>query len=442
MTNTNSDEGLKRVIGVPGLTLTIISGVIGAGIFVLPSTVGSALGAFGIFAYIVCGILFSTILLCYAEIGSRITTSGGSYAYVEAAFGNLPGYIINWLYFFGWGILGSAALMNIVADSLSVLFPVFTNPLVRGVLFFGLISFMILLNVFGAKQSVGVLKAITVIKLLPLLGIIIFGFGYVKTSNLHWEHLPSLKSFSDTSLILFFAFAGFETSLGASGEIKNPKRSVPLSIFIAGVVVLIVYILLQIVAQGVLGTQMALFKDAPLAAVAKKIIGTTGATILLLCAALSCFGNVTLDILCTPRSLFAGANDGLFPKFLSKVHPKFATPYIAIIAYGVLIFIFSISGGFQQLAIMASAIILLVYLAVVLATIKLRKKKIAGEDKYFKAPGGLVIPVIAILAIIWLLTSLGKWEILSTFIFIAAILIIYFITKWLKRKDELREITK
>ena len=91
---------------------------------------------------------------------------------------------------------------------------------------------------------------------------------------------------------------------------------------------------------------------------------------------------------------------------------------------------------------MASAIILLVYLAVVLATIKLRKKKIAGEDKYFKAPGGLVIPVIAIFAIIWLLTSLGKWEILSTFIFIAAILIIYFITKWLKRKDELREITK
>lgn len=442
MTNTNSDEGLKRVIGIPGLTLTIISGVIGAGIFVLPSTVGSALGAFGIFAYIVCGVLFATILLCYAEVGSRITTSGGSYAYVEAAFGNLPGYIINWLYFFGWGILGSAALMNIVADSLAVLFPVFTNPLVRGILFFCLIFFMILLNVSGAKQSVGVLKAITIIKLLPLLGIIIFGFGYVKTSNLHWEHLPSIKSFSDTSLILFFAFAGFETSLGASGEIKNPKRSVPLSIFIAGVVVLIVYILLQIVAQGVLGTQMALFKDAPLAAVAEKIIGLTGATILLLCAALSCFGNVTLDILCTPRSLFAGAKDGLFPKFVSKVHPKFATPYIAIIIYGVLIFIFSITGGFQQLAIMASAIILLIYLAVILATIKLRNNIIAGDENYFKAPGGLITPVIAIAAIIWLLTSLGKWEVLSTLIFIAAIIIIYFITKWLKRKDELMKIAK
>ncbi len=442
MTDNNRDEGLKRVIEVPGLTLAIISGVIGAGIFVLPATVGEALGAFAIFSYLVCGILLATILLCYAEIGSRITNSGGSYAYVEAAFGKLPGYVINWMYFFGWSIIGSAALMNIIADSLSVLFPIFTYQLVRGMLFFILSVFMIFINVLGTKQGMRIVKAITVIKLLPLLGIIILGMGYVKTSNLQWQHLPSLKTFSNTSLILFFAFAGFETSLGASGEIKNPKQTVPLSIFIAGVVVLVVYLLLQTVTQGILGNEMALFKDAPLAAVAEKIIGSAGAIILLLCAALSCFGNVTLDILCTPRYLFAGANDGLFPKILAKVHPKFATPYIAIIIYGMLIFIFSIAGGFQQLAIMASGIILLVYLAVILATLKLRKKKVEGEEKYFKAPGGLITPLIAIAAIIWLLTSLGKWEILSTLIFITAVIIFYFITKWLKRKNEVVEIAK
>ncbi len=296
-----------------------------------------------------------------------------------------PGYIVNWMYFFGWSIISSAALMNIIADSLAVLFPVFANPLIRGILFFILSAFIILINVFGAKQGVVVVKMITIIKLLPLLGIIIFGFSYVKATNLHWEHLPSLKTFGDTTLVLFFAFAGFETSLGASGEIKNPKRTVPLSICIAGIFVLIVYMLLQTVVQGMLGTQMALYKSAPLAAVADKIFGPAGATILLLCAALSCFGNVTLDILCTPRSLFAGANDGLFPKFLGKVHPKFATPYLAVITYGLLIFIFSIAGEFQQLAIMASAIILLVYLAVILATVKLRKKKREGDEKYFQS---------------------------------------------------------
>lgn len=436
MPTANSDEGLKRVIGVSALTLSIISGIIGAGIFALPAIVSDAMGAFGIFGYIFCSIMLASIMLCYAETGSRITTSGGSYAYVEAAFGNFAGYLINWLYFFGWGVIGSAALMNIIADSMAVLFPVFTNPVTRGVLFFLLICLMILINVIGAKQSVGIVKMITIIKLLPLLGIIIFGFSRVNTANLHWQHAPSFKTFGDTVLILFFAFAGFETSLGASGEIKKPKRTVPLSICLGGIAVLIIYMLLQTVAQGVLGAQMPLFKNAPLAAVAERIIGPLGATILLLCAAISCFGNVMLDILSTPRSLFAGANDGLFPKFLGKVHPKFATPYLAVITYGLLIFIFSIAGGFQQLAIMGSAIILLIYLAVILSTVKLRKKKIEGDEKTFIAPGGLVTPLIGIVAITWVLTSLGKWEILSTIIFITIVCIIYFAMKWIKNRNK------
>jgi amino acid transporter len=440
MTTTNSNEGLKRVIGVPGLTLSLISGIIGAGIFALPAIVSTALGTFAMFAYIVCGVLLASILFCYAEIGSRVTTSGGSYAYVEAAFGNFPGYIVNWLYFFGWGILGSAALMNIIADSLAVLFPILAQPAVRIVFFFLVTVFMIWINVLGAKQGIGIVKIVTIIKMLPLFAIIVFGFSYVKADNLRWEHLPSFKTFSDTTLVLFFAFAGFEVSLGASGEIKNPKRSVPISICIAGIVVLVVYLLLQIVAQGVLGSDMSLFKSAPLAAVADKIVGPVGGTILLLCAVLSSFGNVTLDILCTPRFLFAGANDGLFPKYLGKIHPKFNTPYLALITYGSLIFIFSTAGGFQQLAIMASAIILLVYLAVIMATIKLRKKKIEGDEKTFKAPGGLVTPLIGVVAIIWLLTNLGKWEILSTLIFIAAIIVIYFVTRRLRRKNALVEI--
>src|SRR5688572_20802912 len=117
MTIVKTGEGLKRVIGVPGLALAIVNGVIGAGIFALPAIVGTALGAFGLFSYIFCSIMLAAIMLCYAEIGSRVTSKGGSYAYVVAAFGPFAGYIVNWLFFFGWGILGSAALMNIIADS-------------------------------------------------------------------------------------------------------------------------------------------------------------------------------------------------------------------------------------------------------------------------------------------------------------------------------------
>ena len=428
-----TDEGLKRVIGIPCLSLNIINNTIGAGIFALPAIVGIELGSFAVFGYLFCGIMLAAIMLCYAEIGTRITCAGGSYAYVEAAFGDFAGFIVNWMFVFGWSILGDAALLNIVADSLSVIFPVFSNPWWRGLLFFTLIGIMVLINIRGAKQGVTFVKIIAIVKLLPLIGIIIFGFGKINAANLHWEHLPSIKTFGNTALVLFFAFAGFETALGISGEIKNPKRTVPRGILMGGVLVLIVYLLLQAVAQGVLGTQMEVVKDAPLAAVAERIVGSTGGIVLLVTAAISCFGAVFGDVLNTPRLLFAGANDGLFPKFLGKVHPKFATPHYAIATFAALIFIFSISGGFKQLAVLASAAILLIYLAVILASIKLRMKKQDAPEKTFRMPGGLIIPFIAIGAIMWLLTSLSKWEILSTIIFMAFVCVIYFLMKKFKK---------
>lgn len=437
MSTSKPDEGLKRVIGVSGLSLNIINFTIGAGIFAIPAIVGINLGAFGVFSYIFCGIMLASIMLCYAEIGSRVTSAGGSYAYVETAFGDFAGFIVNWMFVFGWSILGDAALMNIVADSLSAIFPMFTNPWIRGLLFFGLIGTMVLINIRGVKQGVAFVKGVVIIKMLPLIGIIIFGISQIDTANLQWEELPSLNTFGNTTLVLFFAFAGFESALGVSGELKNPKRTVPLGILLGGIIVLVLYLLLQMVTQGILGLQMEAVKDAPLAAVAERLVGTTGGTMLLFAAAISCFGSVSGDVLNTPRLLYAGSNDGLYPKFLGKVHPKFATPHWAIICFAAMIFIFSIAGGFEQLAVLASAAILLIYLAVILATIKLRKNKLYDSEKTFKIPGGLIVPCIGIAAIIWLLTSLSKLEIFSTLIFIAAICVIYFVMKWLKQKNML-----
>ena len=434
MPHTNKEEGLKRVIGVTGLSLNIINVTVGAGIFALPAIVGIELGAFSIFAYLFCGIMMAAIMLCYAEIGTRITSSGGSYAYVENVFGDYAGFIVSWLAVFGWSILGSAALMNVIADSLAIIFPIFLNPWIRGLLYFILIGFLVLTNIRGAKQGVAFIKGITFIKLLPLFAIIIFGFGLINTDNLHWEHLPSLNSFSNTTLILFFAFAGFETALGVSGEIKNPQRTIPLGILFGGGLVLILYLLLQTVTQGVLGAEIGVVSEAPLAAVAERIIGPIGGTILIIAAAISCFGAVSTDILNTPRVIFAGSADGLFPKFLSKIHPKFATPYWSISCFAGLIFVFANYGSFKQLALLASAAILLIYLLVVLATISLRMKKQENVEKSFKVPGGLVIPIFGIGSIIWLLTSLSKGEVVATLIFIGIVSVIYLVMKWIKNK--------
>jgi basic amino acid/polyamine antiporter, APA family len=434
MSANNSDEGLKRVVGVPGLAITVVNNSIGAGIYALPALIGIQLGAAGIIGYVLCAIMFAAIILCYIEIGSRVKTSGGSYAYVESAFGPFAGFVINWLFFFGWGILSDAAVINFVADSLSVIFPVFSQPLVRAIFFFMLLGLMVIVNVRGAKQSVRVVAFVTIIKILPLFALIIFGLGHVNTNNLKWEHLPSLKAFGETALILFFAFAGFETSLNVSGEIKDPKRTVPRGLLWGGIAILLIYILIQTITVGILGTQISQFKDAPLAAVAERIVGPIGVTILLFAAVVSGLGTTNGDVLASPRLLFAGAKDGLFPKFLGKVHPKFATPYTAVITYAAVIFIFSVSGGFKQLAILASGALLLIYLAVVLALIKFRVKKIENAEKSFKVPAGLIIPIIAIGAILYVLSNLTNKEMISISAFVAVICLLYFVMKKLQNR--------
>jgi APA family basic amino acid/polyamine antiporter len=436
-----ANEGLKRVIGVKGLATTVVNNTIGAGIFVLSAKVCIRMGASGILAYGACGIMLVAIILCYMEIGSKITVSGGSYIYVEKTFGPLAGFIINWLFFFGWGVLGSAAILNVITDSLAVIFPIFAKPAIRILAMFILQGIMVWVNVRSVKGSIKFVEFVTFIKVIPLIGIIIFGFTYIKPVNLHWEHLPAIHTFGGTVLVLFFAFAGFETSLNSSGEIINPKRTIPRGILLGALAVFIFYGLINTVVQGVLGADVVKFKDAPLAAVAYHIIGPAGATVLLVATIISCFGNSTGDLLATPRLLFAGARDGLFPKPLAKVHPKFATPYIAVITYGAIIFLFAVLGGFDELAVLASCSMLLIYLTVVLAMLKLRSKKNTDDEKTFKVPGGYIIPVIAIAAIIWLLVNLERKEQLSTLVFIAIICIIYFVMKLLQNKKLTAEST-
>jgi APA family basic amino acid/polyamine antiporter len=434
MEQTQTNEELKRVIGVKGLATTVINNTIGAGIYVLPATVCITMGASSILAYLTCGLMLVAVILCYLEIGSKITASGGSYIYVERAFGPFAGFIVNWLFFFGWGILGSAALINVITDSLAVIFPIFANLVVRDLTIFTILLIMVWVNVRGAKGSIKFLEYVTFVKVLPLAGIIIWGFVYIKPANLHWEHLPTVHTLGSMVLILFFAFAGFETSLCSSGEISEPARTIPRGIILGALTVFIFYGLINTVAQGVLGADMVKFKGAPLAAVAHEIIGPVGGTVLLVAAMVSCFGNVSGDLLATPRLLFAGAKDGLFPKPLAKVHPKFATPYIAIITYSSMIFLFAVLGGFDELAVLASSSLLLIYLGVILAMLKLRSGKELEKEQTFKVPGGWIIPIIAIAVIIWLLVNLSGREQIAALIFIAAICAVYLAMYLLKNK--------
>lgn len=428
----NTDEGLKRQIGTWGLTSNIINTIIGAGIFVLPAIVSEGLGAAGVLAYLFCGFLITIVLLCFAEVGSRVTITGGAYAYIEAAFGRYFGFLTTNLFIFGASLMATAAVANAVADTLSYLLPIFNDKLFRAVFFIVLFSGLTIVNIVGVKQGIALVKITTLAKLSPLLLFICWGITQVRTENLSWVTTPSIENFGQVSLILFFAFQGAENSLSVSGEVKNPRKTIPKSILFATIIVLIIYLGVQLVARGVAGDSLSEFKSAPLAEVAKQIMGPFGKTLMIMGAAISMFGYLSSDILNMPRVLFRSSKDDVIPiKPLALVHRRFATPHIAIISFTALSCILSITGGFRQLAILSTSSVLLIYLGVALSVIKFRIKN-TNDASSFNIPGGYLVPIISIIIILWFLSNLAKKEVIGMLIFIAVLSLAYYILKILK----------
>jgi APA family basic amino acid/polyamine antiporter len=426
----NTEEGLKREIGIWGITSNIINVVVGSGIFVLPAIVSEGLGSAGILAYLFCGFLITLIMLCFAEVGSKVTITGGAYAYVEVAFGKYFGFLTTNLLIFGACLMATAAVANALADTLSYIFPIFNDRLFRIAFFLAIFSGLTIINVIGVKQGITLIKFLTLAKLAPLVLLIIWGSTHIVAENLVWQKIPSVNDIGTISLILFFAFQGAESSLSVSGEIKNPKKTIPKGILLSFIIILVLYIAVQLVSQGILGESFPNYKDAPLAEVAKRIMGPFGVTLMVAGAAISMFGYLSGDTLNMPRVLFRSAKDQVIPiKPLSLVHPKFATPYIAVISYTALGCFFAITGEFKQLAILSSSSVLLVYLGVALAVIKLRLRK-GTDTASFRIPGGYMVPILTVCTILWFLSNLTAPEMKGLLISIVVLSLIFYLIKY------------
>ncbi|HEY9113893.1 MAG TPA: APC family permease [Bacteroidales bacterium] len=421
-----NEENLKREIGVWGLSANIINIMIGAGIFVLPAIVAANLGAESILAYLFCGFLITLVMLCFAEVGSRITSSGGAYTYIEKSFGKYPGFITAMLFMLS-GIASDAAVANAVTEIVSSIFPFFQGYLLKSLFAVFLFLGLAFINIIGLKKGMAFVKIIITLKVVPLLIIVLIGFKDVSVVNLYWETVPSAKKIGETALILFFAFQGAETGLLVSGEVKNPNKTIPQAIRLAVVGVLLLYILIQTISQGILGASLAAFIENPLGEVASQIFGPIGFTLITIGAAVSMFGTLSSEILSMPRLLYAASNDKVIPvKMLSQIHTKYSTPFISIIVYAGLGLIFTLAGGFRQLAIISSASTLLIYLGVSLSVIKLRTvKNLVPDVKLFRIRGGYTVPILSSLVILWFLSNLARNELLGIGSFLIILTLIY-----------------
>lgn len=428
------DHQLIRAIGLPGLTANIVNATIGAGIFVLPALVAKGLGPAAPLAFICCAIAMLLFVTCFAIAGSRVSLTGGLYAYVEVAFGRYVGFLAGILYCLT-AICAVAGVVNVFVNSVAGLWPVLGNPIVRVVVMAFVYGILVLINVRGVREGAAAVTVVTLAKLLPILLFLCVGIFFIHPGNITFAAWPGSKALGDSVVVLMFAFVGIEVALIPSGEVKNPSRTVPRSIYLALLITTVVYLLIQVVAQGTLGSDLANYKDAPLAESALRFLGNAGRTILLAGATISAFGFVTSDILSSPRMIFAFGRDGSIPAWFAHVHPRYRSPDIAIITYAALAFTMSVTGTFEQLAVLSNVAVLLMYLLCCAACWFLVQRDIRADGKPFNFPGMKIVPALAIIAIIWILAHATVWEFEVNGIVMAIASILYLVRSQLRRKS-------
>ena len=418
-----AEAGLLRAIGTWGLAASIVNVTVGGGIFRLPASpdVTGRLGAAAPLAYLACAIVMGLIVLCIAEAGSRVSLTGGPYAYVEMTFGRYAGFMVGTLL---W-LIGATAIPGVAglfADAAARLVPALGSPVGRAAFLAVMFGAVTVINVAGVKQGTRLNSVLTVAKLAPLLLLLVVGLFAVDTANLAWASTPTGGDLSRASVILIFAFAGVESALVPSGEVRDSARTVPRAVFLAMGLITLLYIGLQVVAQGVLGA--SLVGDAtPLATAAGRVFGPWGVVLLSTGFMISAFGYLSGMMLAVPRALFAFARDGILPSQLASVHPRFHTPWVAIVVQSALAWLLAITNSFEALAIIANVSAALVYLGCAAAAWKLRRTSTVG-DGGFTVPGGAIVPWLAAIAIAFLLSSvtLKEWSVLAAVVVAASVL--------------------
>ncbi|GAC1476982.1 MAG: amino acid permease [Gemmatimonadaceae bacterium] len=423
-----TDGALLRALGVWGLAASIVNVTVGGGIFGLPARVAASLGAAAPIAYLVCAGAMALIVMSIAEAGSRVSLTGGPYAYIETAFGPLVGFlagVLLWLL----GTTAVAAVATLFGASAARLAPGLglATPLGRALLLVAVFALCAAVNVRGVRQGSRLNAIAAVAKLAPLLILIVVGAFAVRPENLRWGATPAVGDIARASVLLVFAFSGVESALVPSGEVRDPARTVPRAVLAAMLAVTLLYIALQLVAQGILGADMARYPDTPLAEAAGRALGPAGRTLLLVGTTVSMFGYVSGMTLAVPRALYAFARDGFLPRSLARVHERFRTPHVAIVIQTIIVCGVALSGTFERLAIVSNVAVLVLYGGCAAASWELRRRDVRGEGMGvpFRLPLGGLVSFAAIGAILFILSSLPVVEIAVVSVVLAVAVVIF-----------------
>lgn len=391
----------KQTFGFFSIILLGINAIIGSGIFLLPGQAYAKMGTSSLFIYLLVSLLAIALAMCFAEVAGMFKRNGGAYVYVKEAFGDFAGFevgIMKWIV----SIIAWATMAVGFVTALSSLWPSAKDPMIHSILVSVLLIGLAIINILGVKITKYVNNIVTIGKLLPLLLFIGMGVFYLH-GDYFFPILPSEVSsstLSETVLLIFYAFTGFEAIASAAEDMENPKKTLPLAILFAMFFVSILYFLIQMVSIGTLGGALA-DSVTPLADAISIFLGPMGKTIVALGTLISIGGINIASSFLTPRNGVALAEDGLLPHVIAK-KSSWGTPYIAILCSVAIALPIALSGSFTQLAAISVISRFTQYIPTCLSVIVFRKKR-PDLTSTFRVPFGYTIPILATLVSLWLL---------------------------------------
>ncbi len=408
--------GLLRSMRRGDLVGVVINGVIGAGIFGLPSKTFALAGVYSIFAYMLCAVCVGTIVLCFAEVGSRYGATGGPLLYAREAFGPTSGFLVGWLVYVA-RLTSFAANCSLLMAYLALFYPILGSGIGR----FGVLTAVVLtlaaMNVAGVRIAANASNTLAVGKLIPLAVFVIAGLFFLDPARFAMTAAPAYRPFAQSVLLLVYAFTGFEMSVIPAGEARKPGRDLPSALLIGMTLVVVFYILIQVVSIGTLPGLAN--SQRPLSDAAAQFLGAGGAVMITVGIVVSLAGNLSVLMLSASRIVFAAAERGQLPQVFAAIHPRFRTPVGAVLATAAIMLTLTLSGTFMWLLTLSTVSRLVTYLATAGALPVLRRRADAPPAA-FRLPGGTFFSAAAIVLGVWLLSNCTLREARDTAIAAAA----------------------
>jgi APA family basic amino acid/polyamine antiporter len=399
--------GLRREIDRTDLIALVVNVVIGAGILGLPAVTYRALGPYSLLAWVACAVVMGLATACFAEVGSRYRATGGAYLYAYQAFGPATGFMVGWL---AWvsRLFSFATILNLAVTYGSGLHPALASDPARLIAIALIASLLTAAAIAGVRRSATINNALTVIKLLLLGGFVLVGLPAIDTGQFAAASVPRLADWQSAIMLMTFAFLGVESTPNVSGEMRDPRRDLPIALGVGLSIVALLYIAIQAVCIGTVDDLAS--SERPVIDAATQVLGPLGGRVLAAGALVMMLGTLFAILITGSRLPYALAEQRQLPACFAACHSRFDTPHIGIIVTGILGALLAVYTSFLGALVVTALTRLIGYLTTCAALVKLRRDDPPDARPGFVLAAGVPVACVTGLACLWLMLASPRAE--------------------------------